>query len=46
VDILTTGSASLDELRQHPVLAVDLNVGHLAAWAIDPSGNPAGLPRT
>jgi hypothetical protein len=38
--------ASLHELRQHPVLAVDLNAGHLAAWVIDPSGNPSGPPRT
>jgi IS605 OrfB family transposase len=36
----------LSELQQHPVLAVDLNVGHLAAWVIDPSGNPVGEPRT
>jgi IS605 OrfB family transposase len=38
--------ASLDELRRYPVLAVDLNAGHLAAWLIEPSGNPAGPPRT
>jgi hypothetical protein len=36
----------LDGLRQHPVLAVDLNHGHLAAWAITPDGNPAGPPVT
>jgi hypothetical protein len=34
------------ELRQHPVLAVDLNHGHLAAWVITPDGNPAGPPVT
>jgi hypothetical protein len=28
------------------VLAADLNVGHLAAWVLDPSGNPVGPPRT
>ena len=39
-------SASLDQLRQHPVLAVDLNHGHLAAWAVTPDGNPAGPPVT
>ncbi len=39
-------SAPLDRLRQHPVLAVDLNHGHLAAWAITPDGNPAGPPVT
>jgi IS605 OrfB family transposase len=38
--------APLDELRQHPVLAVDLNHGHLAAWAVTPDGNPAGPPIT
>jgi len=38
--------AGLDGLRQHPVLAVDLNVGHLAAWVIDQSGNPCGPPLT
>ena len=39
-------SAPLDGLRQHPVLAVDLNHGHLAAWAVTPDGNPAGPPAT
>ncbi len=38
--------ASLHELRRYPVLAVDLNAGHLAAWVIEPSGNPAGSPQT
>jgi hypothetical protein len=28
------------------VLAVDLNHGHLAAWAVTPDGNPAGPPVT
>ena len=37
---------SLDGLRQHPVLAVDLNHGHLAAWAVTRDGNPAGPPAT
>jgi IS605 OrfB family transposase len=37
---------SLEELRRHPVLAVDLNHGHLAAWVITPDGNPAGPPVT
>ncbi|HEX6523937.1 MAG TPA: hypothetical protein VF070_28635 [Streptosporangiaceae bacterium] len=37
---------SLDELRRHRVLAVDLNHGHLAAWIITPDGNPAGPPVT
>jgi IS605 OrfB family transposase len=39
-------SASLRALREHPVLAVDLNVGHLAAWVLQPCGNPAGRPQT
>jgi IS605 OrfB family transposase len=38
--------ASLHELRHSAVLAADLNIGHLATWVIDPSGNPAGLPQT
>ncbi len=37
---------SLGELRQHRVLAVDVNADHLAAWVLDPSGNPVGAPRT
>ena len=37
---------SLEDLRRHPVLAVDLNHGHLAAWAVAPDGNPAGPPVT
>jgi hypothetical protein len=37
---------SLAELRQHPAFAVDLNADHLAAWVLDPSGNPIGAPRT
>ena len=39
-------TAPLDQLRQRPVLAVDLNHGHLAAWAVTPDGNPAGPPVT
>jgi hypothetical protein len=33
---------ALDDLHASPVLAVDLNHGHLAAWAVLPDGNPAG----
>jgi hypothetical protein len=36
----------LDKLRAHPVLAVDLNHEHLAAWAVTPDGNPVGPPVT
>jgi hypothetical protein len=42
----STEVPQLDELRRHPVLAVDLNAGHLAAVVIDPSGNPVGAPVT
>ena len=37
---------SLEDLQRHPVLAVDLNHGHLAAQAVTPDGNPAGPPVT
>jgi len=37
---------SLANLRARPVLAVDLNHGHLAAWVITPDGNPSGPPVT
>jgi hypothetical protein len=39
-------AASPDELREAPVLAVDLNHDHLAAWIVTPDGNPAGPPVT
>jgi hypothetical protein len=38
--------AVLEDLRRHPVLAVDLNHGHLAAWVVTADGNPVGLPVT
>ena len=41
-----TPAPRLDELRAHPVLAVDLNHGHLAVWVVSPDGNPAGPPVT
>ena len=37
---------SLDELRQHRSLGVDLNADHLAAWILTPAGNPLGEPHT
>ena len=37
---------ALEELRAAPVLAVDLNHGHLDAWTVSPDGNPAGPPAT
>jgi IS605 OrfB family transposase len=36
----------LDELRADPVLAVDLNHGHLAAHVVTPDGSPAKAPVT
>jgi hypothetical protein len=37
---------SLQELRQHRSLGVDLNADHLAAWVLNPAGNPLGPPVT
>ncbi len=37
---------ALEDLRLAPVLAVDLNHGHLAAWVVTADGNPAGPPVT
>lgn len=37
---------ALEELRAAPLVAIDLNHGHLAAWVITPDGNPAGPPAT
>jgi hypothetical protein len=37
---------SLEQLRQHRTLGVDLNAKHLDAWVLDPSGNPVGGPHT
>ena len=39
-------AASLDELRQHPVVAIDVNHGHLAVAVIAPDGNILGVPAT
>jgi hypothetical protein len=36
----------LDDLCGQRTVGVDLNDGHLAAWVIDPSGNPVGPPAT
>src|SRR5919197_2971548 len=30
----------LAELRRHPAVGVDLNADHLAAWVLNPAGNP------
>ncbi|HYY80855.1 MAG TPA: hypothetical protein VFD04_17000 [Actinomycetes bacterium] len=37
---------SLEQLRQHPALGVDLNACHLDGWVLDRSGNPLGVPHT
>jgi hypothetical protein len=37
---------TIDWLRTMPVLAVDLNHDHLAAWVVLPDGNPADAPVT
>ena len=37
---------SLDDLREHPVVAVDVNVGHLAVAVIAANGNILGNPAT
>jgi hypothetical protein len=37
---------SLDGLRQHPVVAVDVNHGHLAVAVVAPDGNILGAPAT
>jgi IS605 OrfB family transposase len=39
-------TASLDDLRQHPVVAIDVNHGHLAVAVIAPDGNILGVPAT
>ncbi len=36
----------LEGLRTHPVVAVDVNAGHLAVTALAPDGNILGIPRT
>jgi IS605 OrfB family transposase len=36
----------LQQLRHHPVVAVDVNAGQLAAVVLDRSGNPVGAPCT
>jgi hypothetical protein len=38
-------TASLDELRRHRTIGIDLNADHLACWVLDPSGNPVGPPQ-
>ncbi len=44
--ITPSPTAPLQELRNGPVLGVDLNADHLAACVLDRSGNPVGEPIT
>jgi IS605 OrfB family transposase len=36
----------LESLRECELVGVDMNADHLAAWRLDPHGNPVGAPRT
>jgi IS605 OrfB family transposase len=36
----------LEALRAGELIGVDMNGDHLAAWRLDPHGNPTGAPRT
>ncbi|MBS4730515.1 IS200/IS605 family accessory protein TnpB-related protein [Mycobacterium sp. SM1] len=36
----------LESLRAGELVGVDMNADHLAAWRLDPHGNPIGSPRT
>jgi IS605 OrfB family transposase len=38
-------AAPLDALRAGGLVGVDMNADHLAAWRLDPHGNPAGAPK-
>jgi IS605 OrfB family transposase len=39
-------AATLDELRRHPAVAIDVNHGHLDSAAVAPDGNILGIPAT
>jgi IS605 OrfB family transposase len=39
-------TVSLESLRAGELIGVDMNADHLAAWLLDPHGNPVGAPRT
>ncbi len=36
----------LEAVRSGALIGVDMNADHLAAWRLDPHGNPIGAPRT
>jgi IS605 OrfB family transposase len=40
------GPVTLAQARQGPVVAVDVNAGHLAVAVLDPDGNQVGVPYT
>lgn len=40
-----TPAVPLDAALAHGVIGVDMNADHLAAWRLDPHGNPCGEPR-
>jgi len=42
--LAVTTPPSLEDLRDKPVLAVDVNAGWLAAMVVDASGNPLAVP--
>jgi IS605 OrfB family transposase len=39
-------AVGLESLRARELVGVDMNADHLAAWRLDPHGNPVGAPRT
>jgi IS605 OrfB family transposase len=42
----TVPTIPLEALRLGEVIGLDMNADHLAAWRLDPHGNPIGAPRT
>ncbi|WP_381797711.1 IS200/IS605 family accessory protein TnpB-related protein [Streptomyces niveus] len=40
-----TRTIPMETALAHGVIGVDTNAGHLAAWRLDPDGNPVGQPR-
>ena len=45
-DEVAAQARSLEDLRQHPVVTVDVNAGHLAVAVVAPDGNVLGTPAT
>src|SRR4051794_37263477 len=42
---VATEPVTLERARAGGVVGVDFNADHLAAWRLDPAGNPVGAPR-